>query len=469
MRNRSLLIRLVALILGIMLLTLWAANSVLHYSVQKEFTEIAEEVNTERQSQATAHVELARELANSSAPIEEVARSFVVERGETPGFLLLDNGLSPVFTNSPSFDNAQVAFDTEGHLEIAAGDGKPGRRRIELTTNSFQEVRGQSGQLLAYLVALPSTPGDTDGADFATDAWMRIAVWLVLILVIGMTLVAVVLRRAIQPVDRLTKAALALNEGRIPGELASPRIGELEALFAAFNSATATIGRTAELRKQMIADIAHELRTPLTNLRARVEAYDAGLIDDRDALGKTLLGEINLLERLVDDFQQLALSESGQLSISMTPFDLADLASSTVRAVADKSSFAVRDNLSNPIVVSGDPDRMQQVLLNLIENSMRHRRDGLIIRLDPVAAGDHRGLYFSDNGPGIAEGANERIFERFYRGDISRQQDSAGAGLGLTIARSLVNAMDGKITVASIDDEDGTGARFEILLPVAAQ
>lgn len=460
---RSLFARLAALILGIMALTVWATISALNYSVSEQFTEVTEETESVRSSASADFARLSRTLAQAGGDLGETASRYRANNAMDADFLLVDESLNPIYATNPLFEKAETSLDANGRASISSRGGLDNRASLEVVTNNVMNIRSEDGSVRAYLIALPPPPPDVDGAAFAERAWTRIALWLGLILLGGMSLSLLVLRWAVRPIDKLTKAALLLNEGRQPDELPVPHVRELEGLFKAFNSATATIARTSELRKQMIADVAHELRTPITNLRSHIEAFDAGLIEDREVLGETLTTEIALLERLIGDFQQLALSESGQLQIRMIALDLAELATSIVAAGAERPDMQVVNNLNAPIPIMGDPDRIQQVLLNLMENAARHRRDGLVVTLDAIGNPTHAGIIFADNGPGIAEGADEKIFQRFYRGDISREQDTAGAGLGLTIARSLMTAMGGSITASPRSSGRSTGAEFHLL------
>ena len=446
-----------------MLITVWGTISAMDYAVRDQFTEVAEETQIAQRSSDGALSQLARMLADDTGRLREVVQTYAASRPSGFEFLLLGENLTPIFTSNELFQNATASFDSDDHILIETFGGENGNAALRLATNNFEEIISADDEVRAYLVEIPPPPSDVDGRAFATRAWTEIAVWLGLILFLGMILSALVIRWTIRPIDRLTDAALQLNDGRIPEKLHPPRVRELEALFNAFNSATATIGRTADLRKQMIADLAHELRTPVTNLRSQIEAFDAGLLKDKEALGATLKGEISLLERLISDFQQLALSDSGQLPVRMMDIDLADLAAATVSSSSEDAHFVLRDELDEPIPVKADPDRVQQVLLNLVENAIRHRQEGLVIAMEPVKVAGKVGIRFSDNGPGIAASAGDKIFERFYRGEISRQQDAAGAGLGLTIARSLMAAMGGNISVSSPDETGREGASFDLV------
>lgn len=463
MLDKSLFFRLSALILAIMVATVLAAFSAMDYAVRDQFTEITEETQIAQQASDGALGQLARRLAVDDRPLREIAQSYAVARPDDLEFLLVGPQLQSIYASNDLFREASVEWVGDGQLEIEASSAPGNRTAISLVTNNYEEIERGDGTIDGYLIGLPPPPSQVDAESFAMRAWTEIAAWLGLIVIVGMALSALVIRWMIRPIDRLTRAALELNEGRVPERLEPPRLRELEGLFDAFNSATSTIRRTADLRKQMVADVAHELRTPITNLRSQVEAFDAGLVNDKEALGETLKSELGLLERLISDFQQLSLSDSGQLPVRMMDLDLADLAVATIGPNADTADYVLQHDLDAPIPIKADPDRVQQVLLNLVENATRHRAEGLVIRLEAIDSGKHAGVRFSDNGPGISEGAGEKIFERFYRGEISRKQDAAGAGLGLTIARSLMLAMGGSIKISDRSSDKANGAAFDLL------
>jgi two-component system sensor histidine kinase BaeS len=238
---------------------------------------------------------------------------------------------------------------------------------------------------------------------------------------------------------------------------------EIDRLISAFNAATAAIEQTENMRRQLIADIAHELRTPVTNLRGQLEAAAAGLIDADAELLATLDSEVQLLAQLVEDFQQLAVSDAGQLRLTLEPLPLRATLEAIVVPMAQRASADVHLTIDPRLQVQADAQRMRQVFGNLVENAHRHRTEGLMLTLTAERIGSTARIRFADNGPGIAAADQPHVFERFYRAEKSRNRASGGAGLGLTIAKALIEAMRGEIRLLP---GTGAGAVFEIELPL---
>jgi signal transduction histidine kinase len=263
------------------------------------------------------------------------------------------------------------------------------------------------------------------------------------------------------PIDWLTAAARELQSGKMPDRIASVKDSEFRALIDAFNAAIEAIARTEKVRKQLIADIAHELRTPVTNIKGQLEAHEAGLISEDAEFVTTLKGENRLLERLVEDFQQLAISDAGQLKVNLQSMPLAEIVRNILEPMAEAANATVVVAVPEMLHVFIDEERFRQVLLNLWENAVRHQPDKLTVTVtaegpDPYWAT----LVFQDNGPGIAAEDRPYVFERFFRAEKSRNRALGGAGLGLTIVKGLLEAMGGRIELA---DRDG-GAAFAVTL-----
>jgi signal transduction histidine kinase len=208
-------------------------------------------------------------------------------------------------------------------------------------------------------------------------------------------------------------------------------------------------------RRELISAVSHDLRTPLATTRAMVEALADGVVTDRDDVQRYLrliLQETQHLSRLIDDLFELSQIDSGALRLHCMPIDVAELVAETVAAYqAPAAEHAVR--LEEAVVsarVEADPERLQRVLRNLLDNALHHTPPGGTIE---VRAGSHDhtvevSVSVSDSGPGVAADELERIFDRFYRSERSRRRDegvSSGAGLGLAIARGLIQAHRGRI------------------------
>jgi signal transduction histidine kinase len=276
-------------------------------------------------------------------------------------------------------------------------------------------------------------------------------------------------RRILAPVKALTLASKRLGRGDFSPRVPVKDKSELGELAEAFNSMAGDLERAEKLRRNMVADVAHELRTPLSNVRGYLEAIRDGVIKPDKKAIRSLTEEAMLLSRLVDDLQDLALAEAGELNLVCQTEDVSALVNQTVAAMqaqAATKGVSVSIDLPDRLpLVNIDYHRISQVLRNLLENAVAHTAQGGSIT---VAAKQQDNnwveLSVTDTGEGIPADDLPNIFERFYRVDKSRARATGGSGLGLTIAKRLVEAHGGKLEVQS---ELGKGSRFSFTIPVA--
>jgi len=285
------------------------------------------------------------------------------------------------------------------------------------------------------------------------------------VLVAAVVMSAVLSRQLAAPLRRLRRAAEAVAAGTPwPGvEVRSQ--DEVGDLARALNTMAADLQAAEEQRRQMTADVAHELRNPLSVVRGNLEA----LLDDVYPLDKEHLApvyeETVLLQRLVDDLRTLSLAEGGQLHLKRQPVDVGDLltrlADGTQVVAQDRGLSLTVDVAAGLPALSADPDRLRQVLGNLLANALRLTpRGGAVALRASAAEGGRTRLEVADTGAGIPAEELPHIFERFYRGDRTEREDG-GSGLGLSIARALVEAHRGAISVHS---EEGRGTVFTIIV-----
>jgi len=280
-------------------------------------------------------------------------------------------------------------------------------------------------------------------------------------------------RRITQPLQAMTMAASAMAAGDLDQRVAAGGEDEVGQLARAFNTLAASLSRSQELRRNMVADIAHELRTPLTVLQGNLEALRDGVVAVTPEALASLHEETLLLSRLVSDLRDLSLAEAGQLTLRRAPTDVGELARRTVEALrpgAARRGLTLTVRLGDRLPAAHvDPDRMAQVLRNLIENAERYTPANgevrLTVEMEPGEPGNLR-FTVADDGPGLAPEDLAMVFERFYRADPSRARASGGAGLGLAIVKQLVEAHGGRVWAES---ELGKGARFIFTLPVAGK
>ena len=275
-------------------------------------------------------------------------------------------------------------------------------------------------------------------------------------------------QRILAPVEALKNAAQRMAAGDLSQRVKVDSRDELGDLARAFNSMADGLARLEELRRNMVSDIAHELRTPLTNIRGYLEALQDGVIAPDERVLASLHEEALLLNRLVDDLQDLSLAEAGQMKLHREPISVAAVAEQAVEAIrprAEEKGLSLEVDLPADLPsVEADALRVGQVLRNLLENALRHTFAGGQLRLAARRSGSEVEVRVEDTGSGIAAEDLPYIFERFYRADKSRVRTTGGAGLGLAIARQLVLALGGRIWVESAL---GEGSTFFFTLPVA--
>lgn len=271
------------------------------------------------------------------------------------------------------------------------------------------------------------------------------------------------------PLREVAAAAARLARGDFGQRVPVRTRDELGELAAAFNAMAEALGRQEALRRHMAADIAHELRTPLAVLQANLEAMLDGVRPVTVEAVAELHHETELLARLVADLRDLSLAEAGQLPLRRQPTDLAGLARTTVgQFVARAESKDVRlavvaaDDLPPADV---DPDRVAQVLSNLLDNALRHTPAGgaVEVRVEPGTRPDNVHVAVRDSGPGIPAEHLPHVFERFYRVDPARARAEGGSGIGLAVVKQLVEAHGGTVTAES---RPGQGTTFRLTLPV---
>jgi two-component system sensor histidine kinase BaeS len=273
-------------------------------------------------------------------------------------------------------------------------------------------------------------------------------------------------RRVLRPIGTLTAASQRLGEGDLGLRVPVAGRDELAELARSFNRMADSLQRGEERQRRLVADVAHELRTPLANLRGYLEALKDGVLPANPELFASLHEEAVLQQRIVDDLQDLALAEAGALAYHRTQVDLAELLETcrvAQQAVADAAGVALRLCAPEPVIVQADPDRLRQVIGNLVANALRATPAGGSVTLS--AAGPVAGwatVVVRDTGVGIAAADLPYVFDRFWRADTARGRSTGGSGLGLAIARQIITDHGGRI---SVESEQGTGTAVDIALP----
>jgi two-component system OmpR family sensor kinase/two-component system sensor histidine kinase BaeS len=270
-----------------------------------------------------------------------------------------------------------------------------------------------------------------------------------LTLLIGWLLV----RRVVMPLAAVIAAAQSVAAGDLSTRVEARGPGELRTLSDSFNRMAGALQASDRQRRDLLADIAHELRTPLTVIRGKLEGVLDGVYPADEAHVAPVLAETYVLERLVEDLRLLTLAESRQLHFDRRALDLPDLAVAAASLfeaeAADRGiTLSVEAEPALP-PVTADAQRTSQVIGNLVGNALRFAPENGRVEIKVQRVADGVELAVADNGPGVPEPDLHRIFDRFWRAERSRTRATGGAGLGLAIARQLVEAQGGTITAAN--------------------
>lgn len=275
-------------------------------------------------------------------------------------------------------------------------------------------------------------------------------------------------RRILGPIEALTSVVQRMERGDLTQRAQVRSKDEIGKLARAFNAMADGLVHTEQLRRQMVSDIAHELRTPLTNLRCQIEALQDGLLAPSANTFQSLHEEALLLKRLIDDLQELALAEAGQLRLECVALQVSEVVHQAVSAFASQAAEkAITLHAAVPAdwpAIYADAERCGQILRNLLANALAHTPTGGRIDIRAQVVDEQVELSVTDTGVGIAPEHLPNIFERFYRVDSSRARATGGAGLGLAIVKQLVEAQGGRVWAES---EVGKFTTIVVALPIA--
>ena len=278
-------------------------------------------------------------------------------------------------------------------------------------------------------------------------------------------------RRISRPITAVAEAAARIAEGDLSARAVLPAYAqgsrdETGMLARHFDKMAAALEKLEGERQAMIADIAHELRTPLTILQGQLDAMGDGIVPlDRRELGK-LDAQTELLARLIDDLRTLSLADAKRLTLERVDTDLVQIARRVCESFREKAgrqglSLEFRSGAAH-LSLSADPDRLTQVLTNLLENAVRYTPPGGWVGVSVAALPGGAELSVEDSGPGFSKEAQTQVFRRFYRAETSRNRRGGGSGLGLAIVRTLVELHGGRVEA---HNRPGGGAAFHVTLP----
>jgi len=286
------------------------------------------------------------------------------------------------------------------------------------------------------------------------------AILIGLLVLLVLAMLGRVVRRLAAPVGDLIEASGRIEAGDFSTRVQETGPREVRALARAFNAMSAKLEETEQQRRSALADVSHELRTPLTVIQGNLEALLDGVYPADAAHLEPILAETRILERLIDDLRTLTLAEAGSLVLHREPTDLGALlneVAASYRSQAEQAGIDLQVTVAEDLpALDIDPARIREVVSNLLTNALRHTpRDGTV-ELSAELADGHASVTVRDTGSGIPPDELDKIFDRFHR-----SPESPGSGLGLPIAKSLVEAHGGSVSATSAP-ETGTTIRFTL-------
>jgi heavy metal sensor kinase len=424
-------------------------------------------------------------LDNQARRARQIADTLVAHIGRRDE-ALLGNRVEDLY--SPQANDRFIRISrTDGAVVYASG--APREARFEPAAIPPAPAGGAAARKIpipegALLVAAYDTNG-SDGTRYrvevgtsaaASEATLR---RVLLMLAVGLPLAVaaavaggfVLVRRALLPVERITHKAEQITQHNLSERLPVARSGdEIERLSVSLNHMISRLEDAIRSSKQLVADASHELRTPLTVMRGELEglAQDGALRGEtREALG-SVLEEVDRLSKLVEGLLALSRLDAGEAPAEWVRFDLAQLAADTAEQMgllAEDKRVSLRARCAGAVMVDGDRARLKQVVVNLLDNAIKYTPGGGSIVLDVHPEDGYAVLEVTDSGIGIPPAALPHVFKRFYRVDDSRSREPGGAGLGLSIVKSICTAHGALVEVRSAP---GAGSAFRIRQPLAA-
>lgn len=275
----------------------------------------------------------------------------------------------------------------------------------------------------------------------------------------------------LRPIRKLIQGTQALSERKFETRVAIASHDELGQLASDFNNMAQALDLYERMRRQWLSDISHELRTPLSILRAEIEAMQDGIREiTRDSL-ESLHAEILYLGKIVNDLHDLSLADSAILTINKEPVKPLQSLMSTLKSFETRfkdRDISVQDDLESAqeFILAGDEDRLKQLFSNILENTLSYADCPGVLKIWHHRGSTELTLNFMDSGPGVPEGSLERLFDRLYRVDGSRNREHGGSGLGLAICKSIVDALGGEIKASNAP---GEGLWIKIVFPLPSQ
>jgi two-component system OmpR family sensor kinase/two-component system sensor histidine kinase BaeS len=372
------------------------------------------------------------------------------------------------------FGSRLILADAQGAVVADTGDALVGTHlaSADLAKGLALTNAGQpAGTLLVVPYSAPASPASDFLVAVNRAALTAGAIAAGLALLVG----AVLFLQITRPLRGLAAAAQAIAAGHLGARAPVRSRDEVGQVATSFNQMAEQLERYAGERQNMIADIAHELRTPLAVIQSNLEAMLDGVLPTSPAELTSLHQEALLLNRLIGDLRTVSLAEAGQLQLDRQPIAPGDLVRAVIArfaaAAAEKHSALTVEVGADLPIIQADEQRLGQALANLVDNAVRYTPPGSQVRVSAQAHAGQVVLSVTDDGPGIPAADLEHVFDRFWRGEHSRNRATGGSGLGLVIVKQLVEAHGGFVRVESPpSDSQGNvgGTRFVVTIPATA-
>ena len=322
------------------------------------------------------------------------------------------------------------------------------------------------GEVIGYMALNAPMPLDEPAQQFVNS--LRDAVWIGIgvALLLALVTAGLLARGIVAPVRSLTQAAQEIATGDLETRAPIRSKDEIGTLAETFNAMAAHLEQTEAARRAQIADISHELRNPLAVLQGSLEALADGIYRPTPENLQPALDQVRTLNRLVADLHTLALTEAGALQLEIQPVEvnafLARVCEAFQETFAAHKLTLRREDAARSLTAMADLDRLRQVINNILQNALRYVPAGGEVVVTAAPKDEGVVIQIADNGPGLSEAHIPHLFERFWRGDPSRSRETGGSGLGLTIARQIVEAHGGRIAAAPTP---GGGLTLRLWLP----
>ena len=355
-------------------------------------------------------------------------------------------------------ENNIEVFDTSKGLNVKNNNRNPIFKVIPTSLGGMIVEVNQPNLVSIQAISASDTQEDqliqTDPpiSNIVNQVVKSIAIIGILSIMTSIAIIWIISRRTLNPITNIVNTSKYLSKGDFTKRIDQSVSGELSEIVTAFNYMASELQKLDEQRKIMIADIAHELRTPMTNLKGYIEGWSDGIIKPDNETLKILDYQVNTLSKIIDDLSTLSLAESGMLSLNISEFELNNKISEIInnfKLRSQSQNININNNITPDITINYDPQRFTQIVTNILNNSILATDDGGIISFSTSTNNNNLLLKISDNGTGIPKDELPYIFDRFYRTDKSRNRQSGGSGLGLSIVKYLIESHNGTIKINS--------------------